>query len=155
MHGWTSIQKKLIQTWFCPRVSHVQRSMTWFLMLLLTFPGCLCSTWCLSQSHEEHNEAHSDHAVSHICDSHRHHHCCSHEGESWSEPVIYEVQTSFQERFIGRDASTSKDLTLTPKISYSFSLLLPSSIPKPSCRDILIWHQRFLIWVVICFHTFS
>ena len=134
----------------CPKFLPVQRSMTWLLMVLLTFPGCLCSTWCLGQSHEDHDDVHSEYAVAHICDSHHHHHCCSHENTSWSEPVIYEIQSSFQERQMGRVASTVESMTLKPSLSYSFAILLPSSIPKPSGRDTLVMYQRFLIWAKSC-----
>lgn len=123
----------------------VQRSMTWLLMLLLTFPGCLCSAWCLGMTHHDHEELQIDDSIPHLCDSHRHHHCCSHEGDAGSRAIVYEIQSTLAERSLERFASTSEYSAVSLSDRVYFHLPLPSGIPKLSGRETLVLLQRFLI----------
>ena len=73
-------------------VEEVQRWMTWTLVLLLTFPGCLCSFLCLGENHEEHHPHQDGPSLSHYCDTEKHHHCCSHSDEQNLGSIISESQ---------------------------------------------------------------
>ncbi|MDA0751009.1 MAG: hypothetical protein O2964_09900 [Verrucomicrobia bacterium] len=123
----------------------MQRLMTWLLMVLLTFPGCLCSAWCYGASHHDHAESHVDTSVPHLCDSHRHHHCCSHEGDAVSEAILHEIQSNLLERPLERFASVLEQSSLDLTARFSIPHALPSEVPKPSCRKTLVLLQRFLI----------
>lgn len=123
----------------------VQGSMTWLLMVLLAFPGCLCSTLCLGMSHDEHEDSLHEESVPHLCDSHRHHHCCSHDEDTDREVVFYEIQTPLLGETMGRIASETVVSTFNRCGCTSITPPLPSCIPKPAGRETLVLLQRFLI----------
>jgi len=123
----------------------VQGSLTWLLMVLLTFPGCLCSTWCLGMSHDEHQDSHHEISAPHLCDSHHHHHCCSHQGDADREVVFYEIQTPLLDKSLDRNASRTTVSVFDLCRRTSGVLPLLSGVPKPSGRETLVLLQRFLI----------
>ena len=123
----------------------MQGSMTWLLMVLLAFPGCLCSTWCLGMSHDEHRDSHHEISVPHLCDSHHHHHCCSHQGDAGHEVFVYEIQTPVLDKSFGRIVFESEVSALNLHRRFSDAFAMPSCIPKPAGRETLVLLQRFLI----------
>lgn len=79
-----------VRSWIS--VFTVQRWMTWTLVLLLTFPGCLCSLLCFGEVHEEHSPLQNGPSSSHYCDTQEHHHCCSHSEKQNLDSIIFESQ---------------------------------------------------------------
>ena len=70
----------------------VQIWMTWTLMLLLTFPGCLCNFFCHGEDHEEPGSHQDGTTFSCYCDAEEHEHRCSHSEEQYVDSIISKSQ---------------------------------------------------------------
>jgi hypothetical protein len=122
----------------------VQRWMTWTLVLLLTFPGCLCGMLCLGEDHEEHHSNQDGPTLSHYCDAHQHHHCCSHTEEQNLNSILSESQLDSTPRL-------EHFISCRTQITRVFYAPITTSIPplsywhRRSGRDTLRLCQRLLI----------
>lgn len=92
MWGLDQVRLALIWWTLWPILPIMQIWMTWTLMLLLTFPGCLCDFFCHGEEHEEPGSHQDDPNLSYYCDAQEHEHCCPHSEEQYVDSIISKRQ---------------------------------------------------------------
>ena len=87
---WLLDQERLTLTWWTSSLNVVVMYSwtTWTLILLLTFPGCLCNYFCHGEDHEAPGSHQDGSTLSCYHDAEKHEHCCAHSEEQYVDSII-------------------------------------------------------------------